>query len=84
MDNTELTVSEMQNAAALTAQNLTFEKAQILEQVGAIKMAALTRRFASVAEIELFGNLKINKKYKFMNIREYRALLVYFCLIIYP
>ena len=64
MDNTELTVSEMQNAAALTAQNLTFEKAQILEQVGAIKMAALTRRFASVAEIELLGNLKINKKYK--------------------
>ena len=64
MDNTELTVSEMQNAAALTAQNLTFEKAQILEQVGAIKMAALTRRFASVTEIELLTNIKKNKQYK--------------------
>ena len=64
MDNTELTVSEMQNAAALTAQNLTFEKAQILEQVGAIKMAALTRKFVSVTEIELLTNIKKNKQYK--------------------
>ena len=64
MDNTELTVSEMQNAAALTAQNLTFEKAQILEQVGAIKMAALTRKFVSVSKIELLTNIKKNKQYK--------------------
>ena len=42
MANTSLPIGEMQNVAALTAQNLTFEKAQILEQVGAIKMAAIT------------------------------------------
>ncbi|EGY52031.1 hypothetical protein [Neisseria shayeganii] len=64
MANTNLPISEMQNAAALTAQNLTFEKARILEQVGAIKMAAITRRFVSVTEIEMLADIKQSKQYK--------------------
>ncbi|SAY50913.1 hypothetical protein [Neisseria weaveri] len=73
MDKTELTVSEMQNAVALTTKNLTFEKAKVLEQVGAIKMAALTRRFASVAEIELLAELKFSKKYKDLPITDVKG-----------
>ena len=64
MANTNLPVSEMQNAAALTAQHLTFEKARILEQVGAIKMAAITRKFVCVTEIEMLADIKQSKQYK--------------------
>ena len=64
MANTSLPIGEMQNVAALTAQNLTFEKAQILEQVGAIKMAAITRKFVSVTEIEMLAGIKKSKLYK--------------------
>ena len=64
MANTSLPIDEMQNVAALTAQNLTFEKAQILEQVGAIKMAAITRKFVSVTEIEMLAGIKKSKLYK--------------------
>lgn len=70
MENTELTVSEMQNAAALTAKNLTADKAQAYEAVGMLKMGEFQRKLLTVSTIKILAEFKESKRYKELDVTD--------------
>ena len=69
MDN-NLTIVEMQNAAALTAQNLTMDKVQAYEAVGMLKMGEFQRKLLTVSTIKILAEFKESKRYKDLDIAD--------------
>lgn len=69
----ELKPTDVQNVVALSAIQLTQDKAQTYELVGMLKMSSFTRKLVSVTEIKLLAELKESKRYKELTINNTRG-----------
>lgn len=62
--NQTMSISDMQNAIAMSGKNLTEAQIGLSEKIGALKATAFFKKLVTVTEIKLIAEIKETKQYK--------------------